>query len=142
MIIYFVYFSFDIFIFILFNSFYFYLYLYMYSLISQFPNFSQLITAIFIKLNFYNYKFAFQNNFCLISRVGWFVAFGDSVSTLTVTDDTEIHQMAGVMGRLYTRGTRENWGRRRIDWLNSSYYMVTTCTHKMFNFLENYVLYV
>ena len=58
MIIYFVYFTFDIFIFILFISFYFYLfyyffflcilYLFIHPLISQFPNFSQFIIAIFI----------------------------------------------------------------------------------------------
>ena len=49
-----IYFTFDIFIFILFNSFYFYYYyfsvyfIFIYSLISQFPNFSKFITAIFI----------------------------------------------------------------------------------------------
>ena len=55
----------------------------------------------------------------------YFVAFGDSVGALTVIDVTEIHQMAGFMGRLYTRGTGENRSRRRIDWLNGGYYMYT-----------------
>ena len=62
----------------------------------------------------------------ITSHIGWFVAFGDSVGALTVSDVTEIHQLAGFMGRLYTRETtRENRGRRRINWLNSGYYMYT-----------------
>ena len=73
--------------------------------------------------SFHNFKFALHFFFGLISRVGCFVAFGDSVGALTVTDVTEIHKLAGFMGQLYTRGARENRGRRRIDWLNNGYYM-------------------
>ena len=76
--------------------------------------------------------------FCLIRRLGLFVALGDSVGALTVTDVTEIHQLAGFMGRLYTSGTRENRRRRRIDWLNSGYYMYT----QDLSFLGDYVLHV
>ena len=70
----------------------------MHSLISQFPNFSQFITAIFISL----FQIRITIFLCLISRVSWFVAFGDSVGALTVTYVTEIPQLA-VLWDDYTR---------------------------------------
>ena len=141
MIIYFVYFSLDIFslfyltvfIFIHFFKIYIYIYIYIfffffvfyiYLCILSFHNFQISVNSLqqssFIISNSH-YTFFFG----LISRVGWFFAFGDSVSALTVIDVTEILQLAGFMGRLYTRGTRENRDRRRIDWLSSGYYMYT-----------------
>ena len=39
--------------------------------------------------SFHNFKFALQKQFCLINRVGWFVAFGGNVGALTVADGVD-----------------------------------------------------
>ena len=55
--------------------------------------------------SFHNFKFALQL-FFVSSALSVDSSPLETVSALTVTDATEIHQMAGFMGRLYTRRTR------------------------------------
>ena len=133
----FVYVFCDIFIFILFNSFYFYVFFqYIYIFFFYFfffcvflfiYAFSYFTISKFQSVHYSNLHFIIQKritNFFLSHQPCWlFVAFGDSVSALTVTDVTEIHHLASFMGRIYTRRLGENQGQRRIDWLKSCYYM-------------------
>ena len=73
MIIYFVFFSFDIFIFILFNSFlflfFFFCVFYIYLYILLFHNFQISVNSL-QQSSFHNFKFALQKQVCLIGRVG------------------------------------------------------------------------
>ena len=94
------------------------LYLFMYYLISQFQS-----------IHYSNLHFIISNshyNFFVSSAVSVESSPLETVSVpLLSLTSLKFTKWLVFMGRLYTRGTRENRGRRRIDWLNSGYYMYT-----------------